>query len=133
MFTENINFKNFKIIDKTLKIKQKFISILNNKNPVITSLSEEYKDSYSKTFVNKYKNLSNFRVIGMGGSTLGTQAIYDFLNDKIKKNFIFIDNLQANVKKNVHRNLTNLIISKSGNTIETIANANINIKKKDKN
>ena len=133
MFTENINFKNFKIINKTLKIKQKFISILNNKNPVITSLSEEYKDSYSKTFVNKYKNLSNFRVIGMGGSTLGTQAIYDFLNDKIKKNFIFIDNLQANVKKNVHRNLTNLIISKSGNTIETIANANINIKKKDKN
>ena len=133
MFTENINFKNFKIINKTLKIKQKFISILNNKNPVITSLSEEYKDSYSKTFVNKYKNLSNFRVIGMGGSTLGTQAIYDFLNDKIKKNFIFIDNLQANVKKNVHKNLTNLIISKSGNTIETIANANINIKKKDKN
>ena len=133
MFTENINFKNFKIINKTLKIKQKFISILNNKNPVITSLSEEYKDSYSKKFVNKYKNLSNFRVIGMGGSTLGTQAIYDFLNNKIKKNFIFIDNLQANVKKNVHRNLTNLIISKSGNTIETIANANINIKKKDKN
>ena len=133
MFTENINFKNFKIINKSLKIKKKFISILNNKNPVITSLSEEYKDSYSKTFVNKYKNLSNFRVIGMGGSTLGTQAIYDFLNDKIKKNFIFIDNLQANVKKNVHKNLTNLIISKSGNTIETIANANINIKKKDKN
>tara|TARA_B100000900_G_scaffold399641_1_gene402395 strand:- start:76 stop:1242 length:1167 start_codon:yes stop_codon:yes gene_type:complete len=133
MFTENINFKNFKIINKTLKIKQKFISILNNKNPVITSLSGEYKDSYSKTFVNKYKKLSNFRVIGMGGSTLGTQAIYDFLNDKIKKNFIFIDNLQANVKKNVHKNLTNLIISKSGNTIETIANANIYIKKKDKN
>ena len=133
MLTENINFKNFKIINKTLKIKQKFISILNNKNAIITSLSEEYKDSYSKTFVNKYKKLSNFRVIGMGGSTLGTQAIYDFLNDKIKKNFIFIDNLQANVKKNVHKNLTNLIISKSGNTIETIANANIYIKKKDKN
>ena len=32
----------------------------------------------------------------MGGSTLGAQAIYDFLNHKIKKNFYFIDNLQTN-------------------------------------
>ena len=30
----------------------------------------------------------------MGGSTLGTQAIYDFLKNKIKKNFFFIDNLK---------------------------------------
>ena len=31
----------------------------------------------------------------MGGSTLGAQAIYDFLKKKIKKNFIFVDNLNA--------------------------------------
>ena len=35
----------------------------------------------------------------MGGSTLGTQTIYDFLKDKIKKNFIFINNLQNRQKK----------------------------------
>ena len=36
-------------------------------------------------------------------------------------------------KNNTKENYTNLIISKSGNTIETIANCNILIKKKDKN
>ena len=30
----------------------------------------------------------------MGGSTLGAQAIYDFLKNKIKKKFIFVDNLK---------------------------------------
>ena len=69
----------------------------------------------------------------MGGSTLGAQAIYDFLKPKIKKNFEFIDNLQPIRKKKDNKNYTNFIISKSGNTIETIANSNILIKKKDKN
>jgi glucose-6-phosphate isomerase len=69
----------------------------------------------------------------MGGSTLGTQAIYDFLNHKIRSKFVFIDNLQANRKLNNKKSFTNLIVSKSGNTIETIVNANILIKKKDKN
>ena len=35
----------------------------------------------------------------MGGSILGTQAIYDFLKHKIKKNFIFIDNFTIKIKK----------------------------------
>ena len=69
----------------------------------------------------------------MGGSSLGAQAIYDFLKNKIKKNFLFIDNLQARKKISKKKNFTNLVISKSGNTIETIANVNILVKKKDKN
>jgi glucose-6-phosphate isomerase len=69
----------------------------------------------------------------MGGSTLGDQEIYDFLKKKIKKNFIFVDNLNAFENKKAKKNLNNLIISKSGNTTETIVNANILIKKKDKN
>ena len=77
------------------------------------------------------KNL-NFRVIGMGGSTLGSQTIYDFLKHKIKKRFTFIDNLQPKKIKN-KKKFTNLVISKSGNTIETIINANIYINKNDKN
>ena len=68
----------------------------------------------------------------MGGSTLGTQAIYDFLKHKIKKNFIFIDNL-LNKQKKEKKNFINLIVSKSGNTIETIVNSNILIKKNDEN
>ena len=69
----------------------------------------------------------------MGGSTLGAQAIYDFLNHKIKKNFYFIDNLQTNRIKCNKKKITNLVISKSGNTIETIINTNILIKKNNQN
>ena len=35
----------------------------------------------------------------MGGSTLGAQAIYDFLENKIKKKFEFVDNLAKYKKK----------------------------------
>ena len=69
----------------------------------------------------------------MGGSSLGTQAIYDFLNHKVKKNFNFIDYLQPKVKKNEKRKFANLVVSKSGETIETIANLSVLIKKNDTN
>jgi glucose-6-phosphate isomerase len=134
MLTSGINFKNFKIKKvKTLILRQKLKKILEEKNQVIESLSNNYKNSFNKKDIKKYKKSVNFRVFGMGGSTLGTQAIYNFLKNKIKKNFLFIDNLQANQKNKIKKNYTNLIVSKSGNTIETIANTNILIKKKDKN
>ena len=66
----------------------------------------------------------------MGGSILGTQAIYDFLSDKINKKFSFVNNLLSQNKKNKEKKIINLIVSKSGETIETIINSNILIKKK---
>ena len=65
----------------------------------------------------------------MGGSILGTQAIYDFLKHKIKKKFYFINNLKSFTKKQNTHNFLNLIVSKSGNTTETIVNTNIFVKK----
>ena len=63
----------------------------------------------------------------MGGSILGSEAIYQFLRDKIKKKFYFYDDLtpKINFTKNKKKNSANLIISKSGNTLETIVNSNI--------
>ena len=133
MFTNNIFFLNFKHKVPSKSINKKLKHIINNKNEVINSLSLNYKNSFdSKKLKKKYNNL-NFRVIGMGGSVLGTQTIYDFLKRKIKKKFVFVDNLQALRKKPHQKKFTNLIVSKSGNTIETIANSNILIKKQDKN
>ena len=133
MFTQNISFKNFLIKKKKLIVKKKLKLILNEKNQVIRSLSKSYKDSFSKKNTKHFNKKFDYRIIGMGGSTLGAQAIYDFLKKKIKKNFIFVDNLSAFENKKTKKNLNNLIISKSGNTTETIVNANILIKKKDKN
>ena len=133
MFTKNISFKNFLIKKKNLTVKKNLNLILNEKNQVISSLSKSYKDSFSKKNTNHFNKKFHYRIIGMGGSSLGAQAIYDFLKKKIKKKFIFIDNLNPFDNKKVKKNLNNLIISKSGNTTETIVNANILIKKKDKN
>jgi glucose-6-phosphate isomerase len=133
MLTTGIRLKNFKIKPSTLVLKKKLNLLLREKNQVIHSLSKKYKNNFNKKKINKYKKSSNYRIIGMGGSSLGAQAIYDFLKKKIKKNFLFIDNLQASSNLNKKNNYTNLIISKSGNTIETIFNSNILIKKKNKN
>ena len=131
MLTTEINIKNFTKKTKKLNLKKKLKFILDNKNQILLSLSKNYKDNFDKKILNTYKKTSHFRLIGMGGSTLGTQAIYDFLNHKIKKKFKFIDNLQNDLSK--EKKYTNLVISKSGNTIETIVNFNILSNKKDKN
>ena len=133
MLTKNIDFKNFKIKKNTQKVKKKLKILLLENNEVIKSLRKTYKNSYNKKLVNKYKKGLHYRVIGMGGSTLGAQTIYDFLKKKIKKNFSFIDNLQSIMKTSNEKKIINLVISKSGNTIETIINSNLFLKKKHKN
>ena len=133
MLTKNINFKNFKFKKNNKKIKADLGLLLKEVNKTIESLSPNYKNSYKKELITKLKKYNYFRVIGMGGSILGTESIYSFLKHKIKKNFYFVNDL---VTKNFFTkkiNYINLIVSKSGNTLETISNSNIIIKKNDKN
>ena len=133
MITSGIFFKNFKIKKINLKIKKKLQNFIKENDSVLHSLGKNYKDNFEKKNLLIYKNFKDIRVIGMGGSSLGTQAIYNFLKHKIKKNFLFIDNLLPNKKVQKKKKYLNLVVSKSGNTIETIINSNIYIKKKDKN
>ena len=100
MITSGIFFKNFKKKKKLSTLKKKLNSILKENNNIIQSLSSNYRDSFDKKKIGRFKKFLNYRIIGMGGSSLGTQAIYDFLNHKIKKNFSFLDNLQPNLKNN---------------------------------
>ena len=86
----NIKFKNFKFskkIKNTKKIRKDFKLLLSEKNIILKSLSKEYKNNYTKKIIFKLRNFSNIRIIGMGGSILGAQSIYDFLKLKIKKIF----------------------------------------------
>ncbi len=133
MLTSGIKFLNFKKNNFSTQIKKNFLSILKVKNHIIDSLGKGYNYSFNKKNIENYKKYNNFRVIGMGGSTLGTQTIYEFLNHKIKKKFMFIDNLQNKKKINQKKKYLNLVVSKSGNTIETLVNFNILNKKNDKN
>ena len=133
MLTSRISFKNFKLTKKKSPlVKKKLLALVKEKNEIIKSLTKDYKNNFNHKTLKKFKKSLEYRVIGMGGSSLGAQAIYDFLNFKIKKKFVFVDNLKKNYSRK-NKNYTNLVISKSGNTIETIVNANLLIKKKDKN
>ena len=107
--------------------------ILKQNNEVIKSLGVSYRDSYNSKILKIFKKKLDYRLIGMGGSILGAQAIYEFLRNKIKNKFYFINNLNSDLRNNAKKNFNNLIISKSGNTIETIINSNILINKDDKN
>ncbi|MDB9738919.1 glucose-6-phosphate isomerase [Candidatus Pelagibacter sp.] len=134
MLTKNISFKNFRLKGNNNKIKKILEDILIKKNSILESLSPNYKSSYSKKTILKFKKYNYVKIIGMGGSILGSESIYHFLKNKIKKNFFFYNNLQSkNTVFNKKNKCLNLIISKSGNTLETISNSNIIIKNKDKN
>lgn len=131
MLTKNIKFKNFNLNHTNKKLKKIFSEILNKDNEILKSLTPNYKNQYSKSLIQKFKKKKVFKIIGMGGSILGTQAIHDYLRHKIKKEIFFFDNIETNLK--IKKRATNLIISKSGTTLETIVNSNILIKKNDKN
>ena len=127
-------FKNFLNIKKDLKINKDFQNLLKNQPLLFETLKPTYKYSYSKRTVSKYKKFSNIRIIGMGGSSLGAEAIYNFFKKKIKKKLTFVNNLNSNADYFQNKNINlNLIVSKSGNTLETIVNANTLIKRSEKN
>jgi glucose-6-phosphate isomerase len=132
MLTSNIDFKNFDIKRNSNKIKNLLKIFVKEDDQILNSLGKNYKNSFNKESLSKYKKINNYRIIGMGGSILGTRSIYDFLKHKIKKKFNFIDNLNPHLNTQEKKNYVNIIVSKSGNTLETISNANILIKK-DKN
>ena len=127
MLTKNINFKNF-----PYKRKNNTINIFNDirksyflgKEKLLLTLSDQYKYSFNLKKISKLKKFQICRIIGMGGSVLGAEAIYNFLKFKIKKKFIFFNNLRSGMNKKSEKNILNLIISKSGNTLETITNLN---------
>tara|TARA_B100001540_G_C15766065_1_gene624026 strand:- start:86 stop:1258 length:1173 start_codon:yes stop_codon:yes gene_type:complete len=137
MFSKNIKFKNF-TNKKNLKIKKILRNIIRDKfllkkYPFLKSLSKNFEYSYKKKNIKLLKSYSKVNLVGMGGSILGAETIYSFLKHKIKKEFFFYNNLKCeSIPKNNERNI-NLIISKSGNTLETVSNFNLLLQKQKKN
>ena len=115
-------------IKKTKKVFNSFLADLkNHKIPLLGSFEKDYKFDFSKSVVKEYSKYKNIIVIGMGGSILGTKSIYSFLKKRIKKEVFFFDNLDSNLylKYKTINNLKNscfIVVSKSGNTLETITN-----------
>ena len=132
MNDKNIVFKNFKLNKKSPNLQKLLDIILKENSQILLSLSKNYLDNFSKKYLTQYKKYNKLRIIGMGGSSLGAQAIYSFLKHKIKKKISFLSNLTIEQKQSNKKHL-NLVISKSGNTLETIVNSNFFINRNDKN
>ena len=128
MVSTNIKFKNFnqkKSNSKVKKILNELVDDYSKKNnQLLLSLSKKYKYKFKFQNIKKYKKFKHYRIFGMGGSSLGAEAIYSFLSEKIRKSFSFINNIDLSLKQNNKNNQFNIIISKSGNTLETLTNLN---------
>ena len=134
MFSKKIKITSFDTKkNSNKKLKRLFSEILQKKDPlckVIDTFSNNYQYSYNKKIINKFKKYKTISVFGLGGSSLCIKAIYDFLRYKIRKKVYFYDNLDIVSPKIVKNKNLDIIISKSGSTLETIINQNIFSKSK---
>ena len=129
MFSKKIKISCFIKKKKNNKnIKKLFSEILQKRKldyRVIDTFSNKYRYSYNQKKISKYKKYKTISIFGLGGSSLCVKAIYDFLRFKIRKKVYFYDNLNVAIPKIVKNKNLDIVISKSGSTLETIVNQNI--------
>ena len=138
MIKKNLFIKNNiqkKYLNKSLKkLSKGFSKAISEINGDVQSskktlnvLSNKFNFNFKIKDLQQFKKFKTIAFIGMGGSILGAKAIHGFLNIKIKKKIYFFDDINSNKISNLKKkeNLNQvlfLIISKSGNTIETLSN-----------
>ena len=116
-----------KLLKKFNLVKKSILKNLDDKKNFYNVFNENFELDFKIKDLKKFKKFQNITIIGMGGSILGSEAIYEFLSNIIKKKLYFFDNIDSeklsNFKKKVDfRKTLFLIVSKSGNTIETLSN-----------
>ena len=74
--------KNFDKIFKEILLK------INHKNSIYNIFNKKLNLNFKFNKLKRFKKYQNIVIIGMGGSILGSEAIYDFLK-KIKEKIFF--------------------------------------------
>ncbi len=136
---KHINKKiNKHYLKKFETIYKSFCQSFDTKKITSHIFSKKFSPSFNLSQLRKYSNYKKIVIIGMGGSILGSEAIFNFFQEKIRKEVYFLNNLDLkkvkHLQKKINFNKTLfLVISKSGNTIETLSNLfSLNIIKKNK-
>ncbi len=125
---KNINGKlKKKILSNYNFINKEIVASIDDSEKTLNILNKNYKFNFDFNDLKKFKKFKKIAIIGMGGSILGIEAIYNFLKFKIKKKVYFFNNLDNSMivdfeKTKKNSNTLFIIISKSGNTIETLTN-----------
>ena len=115
-----LNIRNKKNLSKKLNIIfDNTINDLKKPNNFIHTLDKNFKLNFEIKDLHKYKRFKFIAIIGMGGSILGSKALFYFLKDYLKKNLFFFDDINLTQLKNLKNRSKTLfiIISKSGKTV----------------
>ena len=129
--SKNLNLNNDdeykKNLDNAINISSKLKKdYQSDQNEILKSFSASYQEKIRKLKLDiSYTNKKKV-VIGLGGSSSGAKAISHYIGDDI----VYFDNLDYNylsnfLKKNSIKNYTFFVISKSGDTFETLAILNL--------
>ena len=131
IYNKNINGKlKKKILSNYNFINKEIVASIDDSEKTLNILNKNYKFNFDFNDLKKFKKFKKIAIVGMGGSILGTEAIYNFLKFKIKKKVYFFDNLDNSMIADFEQTKNNsntlfIIISKSGNTIETLTNLSL--------
>ncbi len=132
-------YKKSLFLKKGQKIFEEILRDLKDKNKTLNVLDKNFIFNFHYNDLKRFKKFQTIALIGMGGSILGSEAINNFLEEKIKKKIIFFNDLdQKNIldlkKKFKLNKVLFIVISKSGNTVETLSNFfSLNVIKKKAN
>ena len=126
--SSRITFKNFFSYEKSFfkkkkKISEKYNNIIKTINDNLDTskntfhvLSKKFKLNFNLKELKKFKKFKSIAIIGMGGSILGSEAIFSFLKYKINKEIFFLTILMTKTFFQLKKNLNSIlfiIISKS--------------------
>ena len=122
----NKNKKNF-FFKKVDRIFSEILSNIENPRKTENVLNKDFKFNFNFNNLKKFKKFETIALIGMGGSILGSEAVKNFLEEKVKKKIFFFNDLDQkkilDIKKKASLNkVLFIVISKSGNTVETLSN-----------
>ena len=97
--------KNFsqKLLKKFNKTIHEINLEIDNDKKLLHVLNKDYKFNFKLNDLRNFKKYNTIAIVGMGGSILGSEAVYNFLAKKIKKKVYFFNNLDfekiSNFKK----------------------------------
>ena len=125
---KNLDSKSIKKFTKLFpKIFSKVFTDINSSKKTLNILNRKFNFNFEFKDLEKFKSFKTIAIIGMGGSILGSEAVSHFLKEKINKKIYFFNDLNIEKiqnfkkKKNLNKVLF-FVISKSGNTVETLSN-----------
>ena len=117
------NLKLLKKFKKEIEAKLEKIKLdFHNSSKLINTLNNNYKFNFKIKDLKNFNKYNTIAIIGMGGSILGSKAIYYSFRKQIKKKVYFFDDINVEkinfFKKKINtKKVLFLVISKSGNTV----------------